>query len=62
MTPDALCYDFYSLSGLFLLSRYLLSLILFLIFHVPELFLFLLSSEDNHYVDKTLVYKVVSYS
>ena len=43
-------------------SCYRLSLILFLIFHVPELFLFLLSLEDNHYADKTLVYKVVSYN
>ena len=40
---------------------YLLFLI-FLIFHVPEFSLFLLSFEDNHYVDKTLVYKVVSYN
>ena len=34
----------------------------FLIFYVPELFLFLLSFVDNYYVDMVFVYKVDSYS
>ena len=36
--------------------------ILFLIFHVPEMFLSLLSFVDNYYADIILVYKVDSYS
>ena len=38
---------------------YLLSWTVFVIFYLG---LFLLSLVDNHYVDKTLVYKVVSYT
>ena len=35
---------------------------LFVIIHISELGLFLLSLVDNNYADKTLVYKVVSYT
>ena len=46
---------------LFLLSFVLLSFILDFSY-LSELGLFLLSLVDNNYADKTLVYKVVSYT
>ena len=49
-------FSYFSELGLFLLS------FMFDSFYVLELSLFLLSLEDNHYVDKTIVYKVVSYN
>ena len=53
------CYQDYFC---YLLSCYLLFSILFLIVYVSELWLFMLSLEDNCYTDKILVYKVVSYN
>ena len=43
---------------------YLLSLLSFILdfSYLSELGLFLLSLVDNHYADKTLVYKVVNYT
>ena len=49
------CYHCYQAS-------FLSFVILCLIFYVPELFLFLLSFEDNNYADIILVYKVDSCS
>ena len=54
------------LSRLFLLSFVLLSFLFYLlsfdIIYISELGLFLLSFVDNNYADKTLVYKVASYT
>ena len=52
------------LSCLILLSFVLLSfyLLSFDIIYISELGLFLLSFIDNNYADKTLVYKVASYT
>ena len=56
-------FHLFLLSRLFLLSFALFSFLFHLLsFDISELGLFLLSFVDNDYVDKPLVYKVVSYT
>ena len=53
----------FAISFIFVIICFVIfSFLLFVIIHISELGLFLLSLVDNNYADKTLVYKVVSYT
>ena len=52
----------FAISFIFAIICFVIFSFIFVIVYVSELGLFLLSLVDNSYADKTLVYKVVSYT